>query len=105
MLIRITVLLFFLFSTMSSFSQVYSNKVVGKKHVAHADSLKKSEYPYALPIWGDKATKLGFDLPYSAGISAQYFFAESDIVISDLSVGFNGNPMQSVSDIVRFDVA
>ena len=102
---RIVVLSFFLFVTLSSFGQVYSNKVVGKKNVAQADSLKKSEYPYALPIWGAKATKLGFDLPYSAGVSAQYFFAESDILISDLSVGFNNNPMQSVSDIVRFDVA
>ena len=51
-------------------AQVYSNMEVGKKNQQLADSLKASEYPYALPIWGAKATKLGFNLPYSAGIGA-----------------------------------
>lgn len=100
----LTLIAFLCFSIVS-FSQVYSNREVGKKNIKAVDSLKATEYPYALPIWGDKATKLGFDLPYSAGVSVQYFFAESDILISDLSVGFNNNPMQSVSDIIRFDVA
>ncbi|HRI59821.1 MAG TPA: hypothetical protein PK228_08860, partial [Saprospiraceae bacterium] len=86
-------------------AQVYSNKVVGKKNEAVIDSLKNSEYPYALPIWGDKATKLGFDLPYSAGVSVQYFWQESDIIIEDLLVGFNNGPMYDLDGLVRFDEA
>ena len=37
-----------------SVAQVYSNKEVGKKNEELIDSLKKSEWPYALPIWGKK---------------------------------------------------
>lgn len=87
----------------AGYTQVFSNKEVGKKNQALADSLKKSEYPYALPIWGDKATKKGFNLPYSAGLSAQYFTQESSIIIDNMNVGFNNNPMFNVDGIVRFD--
>jgi hypothetical protein len=87
------------------FAQVFSNKEVGKKNVALADSLKKSEYPYALPIWGDKATKAGYSLPYSAGLSVQYFGSESSIIIDNLLVGFNNGPMYNLDGLVRFDEA
>jgi hypothetical protein len=84
-------------------AQTFSNKEVGKKSKALADSLKHSEYPYALPIWGDKATKRGFSLPYSAGLSMQYFGQRSDILIDNLLVGFNHGPMYNLDNIVRFD--
>jgi len=86
-------------------AQVYSNKPVGDKNAALIDSLKQQEYPYALPIWGDKATKLGFQLPYSAGVSAQYLWQESDLIIDNLSVGFNNGPQTNVDEIIRFDGA
>jgi hypothetical protein len=86
-------------------AQVFTNKVVGKSNQEYADSLKKSVYPYALPIWGDKATKRGYDLPYSAGLSMQYFGQRSDIVIENLQVGFNGGTMHDLDGIVRFDKA
>ncbi|MDX2135879.1 MAG: hypothetical protein SFV52_13905 [Saprospiraceae bacterium] len=86
-------------------AQVYSNKLVGEKNAEVIDSLKLADYPYALPIWGDKATKLGFDLPYSAGLSVQYFWQESDIIIEDLMVGFNNGPMYDLDGLVRFDDA
>jgi hypothetical protein len=88
---------------MSTFAQVFSNKEVGKKNDDLADSLKKAEYPYALPIWGDKVTKAGYSLPYSAGLSVQYFWQESAIIIDNLEVGFNNGPMYNVDGIVRFD--
>ena len=84
-------------------AQVFSNKEVGKKSAALADSLKQSEYPYALPIWGDKATKRGFSLPYSAGLSVQYFGQRSDILIDNLLVGFNSGTMYNLDGLVRFD--
>jgi len=89
----------------TSFAQVFSNKEVGKKNVELADSLKKSEYPYILPIWGAKATALGFNLPYSAGVSVQYFGQKSDILIDNLNVGFNNGPMYNLDGIVRFEKA
>jgi hypothetical protein len=84
-------------------AQVFSNKEVGKKSAALADSLKHSKYPYALPIWGDKATKRGYSLPYSAGVSLQYFGQESDILIDNLMVGFNHGTMHDLDGLVRFD--
>ncbi|MGH7726055.1 MAG: hypothetical protein ACREOU_11570 [Candidatus Eiseniibacteriota bacterium] len=84
-------------------AQIFTNKEVGKKNAALVDSLKHSEYPYALPIWGDKATKRGFSLPYSAGLSLQYFGQRSDILVENLMVGFNNGPMYDLDGIVRFD--
>jgi hypothetical protein len=84
-------------------AQVFSNKEGGRKNQAIVDSLKKADYPYALPIWGDKATKRGYTLPYSAGVSLQYFGQESDIVINNLQVGFNGGPLYDLDGLVKFD--
>jgi hypothetical protein len=86
-------------------AQVFSNKEVGKKNRELADSLKQSEYPYALPIWGEQATKAGFDLPYSAGISTQYFGQRSDLIIENLMVGFNQGEMYDMDELIRFDKA
>ena len=86
-------------------AQVYSDKVVGKKNAALNDSIKVKPYPYALPIWGEKVTAMGYDLPYSAGLSINYFWQESDIIISDLLVGFNNGPMYDIAEIVRIDNA
>jgi len=86
-------------------AQTYSNKVVGKKNSELIDSLKVVEYPYALPIWGEKVTQLGFDIPYSAGLSAQYLWQESEILINNLMVGFNNGQMFNLDEIVRFNDA
>lgn len=86
-------------------SQVFSNKEVGKKNDRVIDSLKAAEYPYALPIWGDKATGMGFNLPYSAGLSVQYFIQESDLIIENLMIGFNNSEMYNVDNLVRFNKA
>ena len=103
---RKTMLMFFLVMLSSVvFAQVFTNKEVGKKNADLIDSLKKSEYPYSLPILGAKATKAGYHLPLSAGISAQYFWQESDLIIDNLQVGFNNGPMYNLDEIVRFDVA
>lgn len=89
--------------SLSANGQVYSNKVVGKKNTEKIDSLKRTEYPYVLPIWGDKATKRGFDLPYSAGLSIQYLWQKQDLIIENLNVGFNHGPQYNLDEIVRFE--
>src|ERR1700741_2599539 len=105
-LFRRTMLMFFLtiLSTIV-FAQVFTNKEVGQKNAVLIDSLKKSEYPYSLPILGAKATKAGYNLPYSAGVSAQYFWQESDLIIDNLNVGFNNGPMYNLDEIVRINKA
>jgi len=86
-------------------SQVYSNKVVGDKHAELIDSLKNQEYPYALPIWGKKAAALGFDLPYSAGMSVQYIWQKSDLTINNLQIGYNNGPKVNLDEVIRFNNA
>ncbi len=86
-------------------AQIFSNKEIGKKNERVIDSLKAAQYPYALPIWGDKATGMGFNLPYSAGVSVQYFWQQSDIVIENLMVGFNGGTQFNVDELIRFNKA
>lgn len=86
-------------------AQVYTNKPVGEKSEPLVDSLKTTPYPYALPIWGDKATALGFDLPYSAGLSINYITQESELVINNIMVGFNGGPQYNIDEIIRIDEA
>jgi hypothetical protein len=88
-----------------AFPQVYSNKVVNTKNETLIDSLKIKPYPYALPVWGEKVAARGYDLPYSAGLGVNYFWQESDILISDLLVGFNNGPMYDISEIVRINSA
>ncbi len=95
----------FLLASAGASAQVFTNKEVGKKNQALSDSLKNSDYPYTLPIWGDKATKAGFNLPYSAGLSAQFFGQESLLIIENLEVGFNYGPKYNLDGIVRFDEA
>src|SRR5436189_2540210 len=91
--------------TIQASAQVFTNKEVGEKNAELIDSLKKTEYPYSLPIWGAKATKAGYDLPYSAGLSVNYFWQKSDIIIDNLNVGFNNGMMYNLDGLVRFDKA
>ncbi len=93
------------FISTGALAQVYSNKEVGKKNTELIDSLKKTEYPYSLPIWGKKVTKLGYDLPYSAGIGVNYFWQKSDLVIENLNVGFNNGPQYNLDEVIRFNQA
>ncbi|MEO8148627.1 MAG: hypothetical protein ABI723_13360 [Bacteroidia bacterium] len=86
-------------------AQVTSNKLVGEKRKDEIDSLKKVEYPYIFPIWGQKVVQKGFDLPYSAGFSAQYLWQQSDLTINNLQVGFNNNEMYNLDQIIRFNSA
>jgi len=101
--------LFFLFLCFLPFLDMYAqyttDKVMGPKNQKLADSLKQMEYPYLLPIWGKKVVAKGFNIPKSAGLSAQYLYQQSDIVIENLQVGFNHGPLYSLDQIIRFNSA
>jgi len=92
-----------LLSAFAMKAQVYSNKEMGKKNADLIDSLKNSEYPYALPIWGKKAHKAGYNLPLPVGLSVQYLWQKQDLLIDNLYVGFNNGPQYDLDEIVRFD--
>ncbi len=98
-------LLVFTMASSAVFGQVFSDKVVGKKNEAMRDSIENTAYPYTLPIWGAKAAKKGYNLPYSAGIGINYLWQKSDLVINNLNVGFNNGPLYNLDQIVRFDKA
>ena len=101
----VTIAIVVLFFTAQGNAQVYTDKVVGQKHQELKDSLKAAEYPYALPILGAKVSAMGYDLPYSAGVSLGYMWQESAIIIEDLFVGFNNGPMYDLDEIIRFNDA
>jgi hypothetical protein len=104
LILRIIIISILTFSVSSqTFGQVYSDKVVGKKNEALKDSIEAKPYPYKLPIWGAKVAALGYDLPYSAGVSVNYFTQESSLILSNLYVGFNNGPQLDLNEIVRFD--
>jgi hypothetical protein len=101
----LTSLILFIIVLIQANSQVYSDKIVGAKNEALKDSLKKQEYPYALPILGKQAAAMGFDLPYSAGLGINVLTQQSDLVIDNLMVGFNNGEMINIDQIVRFNNA
>lgn len=86
-----------------TFGQVYSDKVVGEKNEVLKDSIVVNPYPYKLPIWGAKVAAKGYDLPYSAGVSVNYFTQESSLILDNLYVGFNNGPQLDLNEVVRFD--
>ena len=86
-------------------SQIHPDKIVFKSDSLFADSLKRTEYPYVFPIWGDKVQQLGIQLPLPEGLGVNYLWQESDIVINSLSVGFNNKPMVDLGEVIRFDDA
>ena len=90
----------FIFSV--GFSQVYTNKPVKKQEVK-TDTL--DVYDDALPLLGKKAHQKGYDLLYSAGISVNYLWQESSILINNLQVGVNNGPKVNLDNIVRFNNA
>jgi len=98
---QLSLILLFIYSGL--YAQTFSDKVVGKKNATVIDSLKNSEYPYSLPIWGAKATKAGFKLPYSAGISVQYLWQKQDLIIDNLFIGFNNSEPVNLDNVVRFE--
>jgi hypothetical protein len=76
-----------LFTALDLYGQ-YSNKITSKKYTSYVDSLKQMDYNALLPIFGKQAYKAGFDVPFPAGISLNYFWQEQNVIISGLEVGF-----------------
>src|SRR4051794_22613480 len=89
----------------SVLAQNTTDKLIGKRNAQVLDSMKTIEYPYLLPIWGKKVAQKGFRLQKSAGMSVQYIYQQSDVIINNLQIGFNNGPKYNLDEIVRFDKA
>ena len=66
----------------------YATKKVRSAHQEYTDSLKRVEYKYIFPFWGQGAYRKGFDIPYPAGIMANFMWLKQGILIDNLQLGF-----------------
>ncbi len=67
----------------------YASKRIKPKYEAYTDSLKKIDYNYVFPFWGQKAYKRGIDIQYPIGIMANYFWMDQGIIIDNFQLGFD----------------
>jgi hypothetical protein len=102
---KFIIIIFYCVISSTARGQYTTDKVVGQKNEHLIDSLKTVSYPYLLPIWGEKVAQKGYKLPKSAGLSVQYIWQRSDIIINNLQVGFNNGPKYNLDEIIRFDKA
>jgi hypothetical protein len=65
----------------------YASRKFSQKQQVYIDSLKQVEYKYIFPIWGQEAYKQGFDIPYPAGIMANFFYAKMGLILEDMQLG------------------
>jgi len=70
----------------SVFSQ-YASKKFSKKQQDYIDSLKRVEYNYIFPFWGQQAYNKGFDIPYPAGIMTNFFYMKQGLILEDMQLG------------------
>lgn len=80
-------LMTFLVFGVNSLIGQYATTKVHSKHQAYTDSLKQVKYDNVLPIWGQKAYKKGFDIPYPTGAMINFVWVRQGILIDNISLG------------------
>ncbi|NNK76390.1 MAG: hypothetical protein HKP42_10055 [Maribacter sp.] len=61
-----------------------------------------NSWPYALPIWGKKATDRGYSIQLPHGIMSNTYFNTQEILINDLQISLGNNPLIPLDDVVKF---
>ena len=85
-----------------SYSQV-SSKVTNDRYEDYMDSIKGIEYPFLLPIFGEKVLERGYDLPKPAGAMLGYIYQKQDIELNNLAISFrNEDELVDISELVSF---
>ena len=79
-------LIVFLFSITEGYSQ-FSQKKTNSRYEAYTDSLKNVEYKYVFPIFGQGVYKRGFDIPYPAGIMANFYWMRQNLIFDNMQLG------------------
>ncbi len=91
-------------------SAQYASTKVRSKYELYTDSLKQVKYDKIFPIFGQGAYKKGFDIPYPAGLMANFIWMKQNIDLENMQLGFKGNgiggnpvdvPLTSV-DFIKF---
>lgn len=67
--------------------------------------IEPEEYPYLLPILGQKAIDAGEEIPLPLGISVAYYYVSRDINVKSVSASLNDNPLRPLDDYINFDVS
>ncbi len=83
----------------------FAKSKVRSKHQIYTDSIKNVDYKYVFPIWGQGAYKKGFDIPYPAGIMANYIWIDQGITIDNMQLGVKGDDVDiplSPVDFIEF---
>ena len=95
----------FLFISIPFASAQYANTKVKTKNEAYTDSLKQVEYNYTFPILGQGAYKKGFDIPYPAGLMANFMYLKQNLIFDNMQLGIKTDnldiPLTDV-DFVEF---
>ena len=66
-----------------------ATRKLSKKQEAYVDSLKHIEYNYIFPILGQRAYSRGFDIPYPAGLMANFIWMRQGIIIENMQLGIS----------------
>ncbi|MFP9113042.1 hypothetical protein ACLI1A_03825 [Flavobacterium sp. RHBU_3] len=83
-----------------SFSITQAQEVIDNRP-QYMDSIKNSEWPYKLPVWGKKVTKRGVDFPYPMGVMINGMIASQEVTVKDLKVGVNDGDMAPL-EFIKF---
>lgn len=81
----LTLLLIIAFSV-EGYSQ-YSQKKTASRYEAYTDSLKQVEYKYIFPVFGQQVYSKGFDIPYPAGVMANFMWMRQNLVFENMQLG------------------
>ena len=97
----LTISMLLSFASMTSFAQV-TNLSIDDVYEVYRDSLKKTPYPWRLPVMGAKVRKLGFDIPYPNGVMLGYAHSTQQLTVDNLNVGLNPDKLVNVDGLARF---
>ncbi|MDW5288926.1 hypothetical protein [Formosa sp. PL04] len=99
-------LVFGFFGIQNTYAQ-YPNTKVRDINQAYVDSLKQIDYDHTFPIWGEKAYKMGVDIPYPVGAMVNYIWMEQGLLINNLQLGLQTDnidlPLTDASFITTAD--
>ena len=90
----ISIIIVLFFGIYGAHSQ-YTTTKIKSKHQAYTDSLKQVDYRNIFPVFGKKAYKKGFDIPYPTGVMFNYFYAKQGLIIDNLQLGLD-TPNQNI---------
>lgn len=95
-LIPSIVLLLFMFSGITGYSQV------SRLNRSERDSLRAIPYPYKLPIYGQRVRNKGIDFPLPLGFMVNYIHQQTEVYIENPKIALGGSDLVSV-DFLEFE--